>query len=68
MVRAPVRAPNAVGVKVKLKVQLEFADNVAGQLLFCAKSPLTATALILKLASPVLVRVTVCAMLAVLSN
>ena len=39
MVRVPVRAPEAVGVKVMLMVQLAFAAKLAGQLLTWAKSP-----------------------------
>src|SRR5882762_9349479 len=40
MLRVPGRVPLAVGVKVTLTVQLEFAATLAPQLLVCAKSPL----------------------------
>jgi hypothetical protein len=61
----PLRAPVAVGVKVTVIVQLAPAANVLPQLLVWAKSPLAATLLIVRGAFPVLLNVTVCAVLVV---
>jgi len=55
---APVRLPEAVGVKVRLMVQLALTARLAGQLLLCAKSPLLARPLILNAALPLLVSTT----------
>jgi hypothetical protein len=58
-VSAPVRVPEAVGVKVTFTVQVVPEANEAGQLLVCVKSPLTCTLLIVNAAFPLLLRVTV---------
>src|SRR5437667_392333 len=62
----PVRAPEAVGVKVTLMVQFAPAAKVAGlvgqalaPVLVAAKSPEAANELIVKAAAPVFVSVTV---------
>lgn len=60
MVSVPVRVPVAVGVKVTLISQLAPAATEAPQVLVSAKSPLTATLLMVNGALPVFVRVTVC--------
>lgn len=64
-VRVPARLPAAVGLKVKLIVQLPPTATAAEQALVAAKSPAlapeTATALTVSAAVPVLVTVTVCA-------
>src|SRR5258708_6873096 len=72
MVRAPVRAPAAVGVNVTLIVQFAFAASVAGLIgqavapvLDAAKSPDAAMELIVKGPVPVFESVTVCAGLVV---
>ena len=61
-VRAAVRDPLAAGVKVTLIVQLAPAATLAPQLLVCAKSlgfvPVMAILVMLKVALPVLFRVT----------
>ncbi len=54
----PVRVPVVVGVKVTLTVQAAFAAKVPAQLLVWAKSPVAATADMLRLAVPVFVSVT----------
>lgn len=72
MLMLAVRVPAAVGVKVTLIVQLPEAATVAPQVVVRAKSPalvpLTATPLMLRVALPVLVSVTVCAALVVLTT
>ena len=66
---APVRVPLAVGAKLTLIVQLEAAVSELPQVLVCVKSlawvPVTAMLAMLKGALPVLVRMIVCAALAV---
>src|SRR5579863_6627051 len=60
MVRVPLRVPETVGVNVMLRTQLEPDGNCAGQLFFCAKSPVTWIPLIFNARFPLLVRVAVC--------
>jgi hypothetical protein len=60
MVRAPVRVPLAVGVKVTLTVQLVLTARLAPQLLLCAKSPLAVMLVMLAAAVPVFDTVTGC--------
>lgn len=57
--RVPFLVPTAVGVKVTLNVQLVFTASVAPQVVVLAKSPLADVLLIVRLAVPLLVRVTV---------
>src|SRR2546429_468966 len=71
----PVRAPEAVGVKVTLMVQVPPAAKVAGlvgqalaPVLVAAKSPEAANELIVKAAAPVFVSVTVIGALVVASS
>src|SRR5207248_2870771 len=71
----PVRAPEGVGVKVTLMVQVTPAANVAGlvgqalaPVLVAAKSPEAANELIVKAAAPVFVSVTVIGALVVASS
>jgi hypothetical protein len=64
-VRAPLRIPEVVGVNVTLITQLEAGAKLAGQLLICAKSPVTWMMPMFKVAFPLLVRVTDCAALVV---
>src|SRR5256884_9407054 len=71
----PVRAPEAVGVKVTLMVQFAPAAKVAGlvgqalaPVLVAAKSPEAANELIVKAAVPVFVSVTVIGALVVASR
>src|SRR5207244_1454922 len=71
----PVRAPEAVGVKVTLMVQFAPAAKVAGlvgqalaPVLVAAKSPEAANELIVKAAVPVFVSVTVIGVLVVASG
>src|SRR2546429_321086 len=71
----PVRAPEAVGVKVTLIVQFPLAAKVAGLMgqalapvLVAAKSPEAANELIVKAAAPVFVSVTVIGALVVASS
>lgn len=68
MVSVPLRAPVAVGVKITLIVQAVPGATVAAQLLVWLKSPLATIAETLSMASPVLVRVTDCAALPVLTS
>ena len=69
MLTAAVRLPGAVGVNVTLIVQLPPAVTELPHVLAWAKSPafvpVTARLVMLKLAFPVLFRVTVCAVLVV---
>ena len=58
-VSVPVREPAAVGVKVTFRVQLLLAAREVPQLLLWAKSPETATELMVRLAVPLLDNVTV---------
>ena len=68
MVTAPLTAPLACGVKVTLIVQLAPPSSEAGQLLVSAKGWLVAMLLMLRLALPVLVNVTVWAALVVATS
>src|SRR5262249_2858601 len=63
--RSPFRVPSAVGVKVTLMVQLAPAFTELPQLLFSAKSPLVAMLVMVRVALPLLVRVTVWGLLVV---
>ena len=66
MLRVPVRLPRAVGVNVRLMVQVALAARLAGQLLVCAKSPLLVMLATLRAALPVFFKVTDCEALVVL--
>src|SRR5437667_426111 len=68
MVIAPVRVPVAVGVKVTLMAQLAPAATDVPQVLVCMKSPLATMLVTLSAAVPVLVSVTVCTALVVLTS
>jgi len=68
MLKVPVRLPTAVGVKVRLMVQVALAARLAGQLLVCAKSPLLLIPVMLSAALPVLVRVKAWAALVVFTT
>ena len=57
-VSVPLRAPEAVGVKVTLITQLPLAASEPPQLLVSAKSPVTAILLMVSAAAPVLLSVT----------
>jgi hypothetical protein len=63
MVTAPVLVPVAVGLKVTLRVQLALVARLAPQLLVWKKSPLTVMLVMLRVALPVLLRVTLWALL-----
>jgi hypothetical protein len=63
IVKVPVRAPVAVGVKVTLTVQLAPVPALLPQVLVWEKSPLAVMLEMAREALPVLVRVTVCAVL-----
>jgi hypothetical protein len=65
IVNEPEREPTAVGVNVTYSEQLLLAARFAPQVLVCAKSPVITMELIVRLALPVLERVTDCAELAV---
>src|ERR1700722_2627319 len=65
IVIAPLRVPVVVGVKVIVIVQFLEPANTAGQLFFCAKSPLDTILVMSSVAKPLLVRVTDCAGLVV---
>ena len=58
MVTAPVLVPVAVGLKVTLRVQLAPAATLAPQVLVWEKLPLTVMLVIVRVAFPVLLRVT----------
>ena len=58
MVTAPVLVPVAVGLKVTLRVQLALAATLEPQVLVWEKSPLTVMLVMLRVALPVLLRVT----------
>jgi hypothetical protein len=58
MVTAPVLIPVAVGLKVTLRAQLAPAATLAPQVLVWEKSPLTVMLVTLRVALPVLLRVT----------
>ena len=64
----PVREPAAVGVKVTEIVQLAPATTELPQVLVWLKSPLAAIVVIVRVADPLLVNVTDCAALVVLTN
>src|SRR5215472_3001219 len=66
--REPVRVPVVVGTKVTLMVQLAPAASVAPQELVCAKSPEAVIPLMVRGPSPVLVKVTTWALLALPTN
>ena len=65
IVSEPVRVPVAVGAKVTLIVQLPPAATEPPQLLVWAKSPDVTMPLTVRVAVPVLLRVTVCGALVV---
>ena len=65
MVRAPVLVPVAVGLKVTLRVQLALAARLEPQVLVWEKSPLGLMLLMLSVAFPVFVSVTVWGLLVV---
>jgi len=67
MVRLPSRVPVAVGLKVTLIVQLAPAATLEPQVLVWAKSPLTPMLVMVNGPLPVLVSVTVCSVLLLLS-
>ena len=58
VVKEPLREPLAVGVKVLLRVQLALAATLEPQVLVWEKSPLTVMLVMLRVALPVLLRVT----------
>jgi hypothetical protein len=58
MVTTPVLVPVAVGLKVTLRVQLAPAARLEPQVLVWEKSPLTAMLVMLRVALPVLLKVT----------
>ena len=58
MVKEPLREPLAVGVKVTLRVQLALAARLAPQVLVWEKSPLAVMLVMLRVAFPVLLRMT----------
>ena len=58
MVKVPVLVPEAVGLKVTLRVQLALAARLEPQVLDCAKSPLTVMLEIVRVAFPVFLSVT----------
>ena len=63
MVTTPVLVPVAVGVKVTLRVQLALVARLEPQVLVWEKSPLTVMLVMLRVALPVLLRVTLWALL-----
>ena len=58
MVKDPLREPLTVGVKVTLSVQLALAARLVPQVLVWEKSPLAVTLVILSVALPVFLSVT----------
>jgi hypothetical protein len=58
MVKEPLREPLAVGVKATLRVQLALAARLEPQVLVWEKSPLTVMLVMLSVALPVLLSVT----------
>jgi hypothetical protein len=58
MVTTPVLVPAAVGLKVTLRVQLALAARLEPQVLVWEKSPLAVMLVMLRVAFPVLLRVT----------
>lgn len=67
MLKDPVRCPFVVGLKVTVTVQLAPAARLVPQVVVRAKSPVVAMLLMVKEAFPVLLRVTGCAALVVLT-
>ena len=65
MVTAPLRAPAAIGVKVTLMAQAAPAATLEPQVLVWEKSPVAVMLVMLRAPLPVLLRVTVCALLLV---
>jgi hypothetical protein len=65
MVKVPVLVPIAVGLKVTLRVQLALAATNEPQVLVSEKLPLTLMLVIVRLAFPVFLSVTLCALLLV---
>jgi hypothetical protein len=65
IVKAPLLEPAAVGVKVTLRVQLALAATLEPQVLVWEKSPLAVMLVMLRVALPVLLSVTLCALLLV---
>jgi hypothetical protein len=65
MVNVPLRVPFAVGVKRMVTTQFAAAASVAPQVLVWAKSPVIEILLIVRVAVPEFVTVTVCALLVV---
>ena len=65
MVIEPLREPAAVGVKVTLIVQKALAARLEPQVLVWEKSPLAVMLEIVRAAFPVLLNVTLCALLLV---
>ncbi len=65
MVTVPVLVPVAVGLKVTLRVQLALAATLEPQVLVWEKLPLTLMLVIVRLAFPVFLSVTLCALLLV---
>ncbi len=59
MVTAPVLVPLAVGLKVTLRVQLALAATLEPQVLLWEKSPLALMLVMLRVALPVLLSVTI---------
>ena len=58
MVTAPFLVPVAVGLKVTLRVQFALAATLEPQVLVCEESPLAVMLVMLRVALPVLLRVT----------
>ena len=58
MLTTPVLAPEVVGLKVTLRVQLAPAARLEPQVWVCEKSPLTVTLVIVRVAFPVFFSVT----------
>jgi hypothetical protein len=58
MAKEPLREPLTVGVKVTLRVQLALAERLEPQVLVWEKSPLAVMLVMLRVALPVLLRVT----------
>ena len=67
-VRAPVRLPRAVGVKVTMTEQVAPAARVLPQLFVWLKSPVIPILLMVSVAVPVFVNVTLCAALDVFTS
>jgi hypothetical protein len=65
MVTAPVLVPAAVGLKVKLRMQLALGARLEPQVLVWEKSPLAVMLAIVRVALPALLRVRLCGRLLV---